>query len=88
MQGAELLVNGGEGRLHLGLARHVADEEGAVAVTAVHLGLGHLQVGAVDVHERKHGPLLCQAQGDGATQAPSGPGDGNDFLFDIHKCSW
>ncbi|OEG06691.1 hypothetical protein BFG06_16745 [Aeromonas caviae] len=78
----------GEGRLDLRLACHVADEQGAAAVTAAHLRLGHLQIGAVDVDEGKHGPLLRQTQGDGAPEPPARPRDRNDFPCDIHKCSW
>ncbi len=84
VQGPELILDGGEGRLDLRLAGHVADEQGAAAVTAAHLRLGHLQIGAVDVDERKLRPLLRQTQGDGAAQPPARPRDGDDFLFDIH----
>lgn len=88
MQGTELILDGGEGRLDLRLACHVADEQGAAAVTAAHFRLGHLQIGAVDVDEGKHGPLLRQTQSDGAAQPPARPRDGDDFPCDIHKCSW
>jgi hypothetical protein len=60
VQGTELILDGGKGRLDLWLACHVADEQGAAAVTAAHFRLGHLQIGAVDVDERKHGP--CSAR--------------------------
>ncbi|MNE47119.1 hypothetical protein D3C80_1415020 [compost metagenome] len=87
MQGTELLLHGGKGRLHLGLVRHVADEQGAATIPAAHLGLGHLQIGAVDVDQGQYGPLTGQTQGDGATEPPSRPRDGDDFICDIHKCS-
>ena len=39
------------------LATFTADEQGAAAVTAAHFRLGHLQIGAVDVDERKRAPV-------------------------------
>ncbi|MNE41144.1 hypothetical protein D3C80_1352000 [compost metagenome] len=84
MQDAKLLLDGGEGRLHLGLARHVADEQGAAAIPAAQLGLGDLQIGAIDVDEGQHSPLSGQAEGDGAAQPASRPRDGDDLLLDIH----
>ncbi|MNP50333.1 hypothetical protein D3C76_1445930 [compost metagenome] len=87
MQGAQLLLDGGEGRIHLGLARHVADEQGAATIPAAHFRLGHFQIGAVDVDQGQHGTLTGQTQGDGATEPTPGPGNGNDSVMNVHECS-
>ena len=69
---------------HLFASGYISDEHRGFAAGGDDFGGHGVELGAVNVHQRDIGAVLCKAHGNSPAYALPGAGDQRDFTCDTH----